>query len=476
MGSTGPKTVARGRPVGVLLAALVGLSLAWAGAATAQDIREAARKAAAEREAARADARRAEEEILADRERLRAAVDTLAERERRLREEISGLEREQADAKERRERLESVWAERELDVREISGNVRIAARDLESLLRASPLGAARPEPLARVERLLAPGYFPGLDDIATLAGIFLDELERSGQVSRHEGTFVGRDGQDVQGTIYHLGKFTTLFATAGESGFLVYAPQSRSLYALARPAGGHWRTMIEHYLAGESPVAPIDLSFGAALRQVAHRTDFWQQLRQGGPLVWPILAIAVAALIIVAAKTVFLQRVHANTDRLMGEVNALAAAGDWSACEALVGGRGGRQPPVVRVIRSGLQARGEKRDRLESILQEAILGELPRLQRGLAVLAVFGAVAPLLGLLGTVTGMIETFRVITLFGTGDPRLMSGGISEALVTTELGLAVAIPVMLLHTLLARRVDHIIGEMEEQAVHLTNLLVEE
>jgi biopolymer transport protein ExbB len=80
----------------------------------------------------------------------------------------------------------------------------------------------------------------------------------------------------------------------------------------------------------------------------------------------------------------------------------------------------------------------------------------------------------LLGLLGTVTGMIDTFRVITLYGTGDPKLMSGGISEALVTTEVGLAVAIPVMLLHTLLSRRVDHLVGDMEEKAVALSNAIL--
>ena len=128
---------------------------------------------------------------------------------------------------------------------------------------------------------------------------------------------------------------------------------------------------------------------------------------------------------------------------------------------------------MVHVLRAGLEARDEDRDTLESVLQEAILHELPRIERGMAVLAVLGAVAPLLGLLGTVTGMIDTFRVITLFGTGDPKLMSGGISEALITTELGLAVAIPIMLLHTFLSRRADHIVGDMEEKAVQLTNII---
>lgn len=83
------------------------------------------------------------------------------------------------------------------------------------------------------------------------------------------------------------------------------------------------------------------------------------------------------------------------------------------------------------------------------------------------------AIAPLLGLLGTVTGMIDTFQVITQHGTGDPRMMSGGISIALVTTMLGLSVAIPIMLAHTLLGRAVDNIIGQMEEKAVALVNIV---
>jgi biopolymer transport protein ExbB len=110
------------------------------------------------------------------------------------------------------------------------------------------------------------------------------------------------------------------------------------------------------------------------------------------------------------------------------------------------------------------------------VLQEAILKELPRLERFLPALNVIAAVAPLLGLLGTVTGMIGTFHVITLYGTGDPRLMAGGISEALVTTMVGLAVAIPVMLIHAFLRRRIEHIVGDMEEKALAMSNIICRE
>jgi biopolymer transport protein ExbB len=187
--------------------------------------------------------------------------------------------------------------------------------------------------------------------------------------------------------------------------------------------------------------------------------------------VWPILAIGVFAILIVIERTTFLARVHGNTDLIMGRVNEYASEGRWTECETIV--TNGQSQPCCNVLRYGLDARNEDRETLESILQEGILKEVPRLERFLPALNILAAIAPLLGLLGTVTGMINTFHVITLYGTGDPRMMAGGISEALVTTMLGLAVAIPIMLAHTFLSRRVDHVIGDMEEKAVALTNII---
>ena len=99
-------------------------------------------------------------------------------------------------------------------------------------------------------------------------------------------------------------------------------------------------------------------------------------------------------------------------------------------------------------------------------LDEAILRETPSIERGLVTLAILAAVAPMLGLLGTVSGMIETFQSITLFGTGDPKLMSGGISQALVTTELGLAVAIPILLIHSALSSKSNRLIQILDEES----------
>jgi biopolymer transport protein ExbB len=121
--------------------------------------------------------------------------------------------------------------------------------------------------------------------------------------------------------------------------------------------------------------------------------------------------------------------------------------------------------PALRVIGRSIEAAESSKDVLEAALEEAILKEIPPMERFLATLNILAAIAPLLGLLGTVTGMISTFQVITLYGTGDPRMMSGGISEALITTQLGLAVAIPIMVVHHFLQRRVETLLSDMEEK-----------
>ena len=155
----------------------------------------------------------------------------------------------------------------------------------------------------------------------------------------------------------------------------------------------------------------------------------------------------------------------------MRRIKESAGRADWQECEAHC--QRFQQKPVARVIAAGLKFRGEERTEMENVLQEAILREIPPMERFLSTLGMLAAIAPLLGLLGTVTGMIDTFHIITLHGTSDPRLMSGGISEALVTTMLGLGVAIPLMLAQTLLNRSVEQEIGIMEEKGVALVNLI---
>lgn len=455
-----------------LLVALA-LAVAFAGVARAQDLREAFRKAEEEREAVRARAAAKEEAILSDRTQLLSTVTTLEQEQARLEERLKAVQAHVADATARREALEKEWTARELDTREISGNVRLAARDVEAMLHQSYFTAFDSTRVEKVSSLLDTGYFPGIDDISGMAGTLMDEIAQSGRVSVRQAEIIGRDGNRVAGRVITLGSFTAAYELPNEVGFLNYSPEASTFFAASQLPRGAIGRNLAGFLKGGRDVVPVDLSGGEAVRQIAYKVSFLEQIQTGGPVVWPIIGVALVALLIVITRAFYLNRIHANTDHFMTEVNAMAARGDWDAADRMVSRHARRHMPVIEVIRAGLAVRDRDRETQESVLQEALLHQLPSIERGLSVLAVLGAVAPLLGLLGTVTGMINTFRIITLFGTSDPKLMSGGISEALVTTELGLMVAIPVMLLHTLLTRRSDHIIGEMEEKAVQLTNIL---
>ncbi len=439
----------------------------------AEDMRAASRKAERDRREAVEAARAAEARILNDRNELVAEVDRLEKRQKGLEEHLSRLQDRFEELRRKEDDLAEVWSERELGFRELVGTVRTSARDLETIIKHSHFTAEEPDRLKKIEPVLEKKHFPGLEDIRSLSDLYFDEIERSGGVLLREGTFVDRMGRDRTGQVLTLGKFTAVYSVDSEVGFLRYSEDGRRFYALSALPSWWVRRNLRGYLEGREEAVYMDLSGGGALRQITHDPSLWEQIRSGGPIVWPILAIAALSLLLVLERVAYLRRVHGNTDRLMDEMNRLASEGDWRACEALVEGHEDKDWPVLNVLAAGLSGRGEDREAQENILQEAILREVPRLERFLSILAIFGAIAPLLGLLGTVTGMIDTFRVITLYGTGDPRMMSGGISEALITTELGLAVAIPIMLFHTFLSRRVDHLVGDMEEKAVALTNII---
>jgi len=451
--------------------------LAWVPfESRAQDMRAASQKAARERKVADEAAREATRRILKDRTALLEEVTRLEAREAALEKAVAGFEESIARSKQKEAELSEAWADKELQFREIIGTVRISARELEGILKHSLFTAFSGDRLERIKPLVEKKYFPGLDDIRVLADLYLEETRRSGEVVLKEQDFVDRSGEDRRGEVLTLGKFTAVYRTGEETGFLRYSEDGKRFYALSELPGRLVRRNLKRYMQGEVEAVYIDLSGGAALRQITHKPGLWEQIRSGGPIVWPILAIAVLALVLVLERVFYLNRVHGNTDRIMATMNRMAANGEWDGCDELVRKYEPRGWPVVNIMAAGLASRHEDRETQENILQEAILREAPRLERFLAVLGILGAIAPLLGLLGTVTGMISTFRVITLYGTGDPKMMSGGISEALITTELGLAVAIPIMLFHTFLSRRVDHIIGEMEEKAVALTNITQKE
>lgn len=436
-----------------------------------RDMREACQKAESEYKTSLSEAEAAEKRILENRASLEEEISSIKSEIRLLNSDIKSMQEKAVRLREKETRLSSKKSKIEMDMNELIGTVRAVARDLESTLKQSYFTTRFPKRMNSIEPILRKGHFPGMDDLKTISDLFFQEMILSGEVVLCKGTFLNRSGMVQDGHILTIGRFNAAYKDRKETGLLGYSESGQQFFAISTLPSRAIRGNLQRYMHGKIDEVYLDLSGGAALRQITHKLTLLGQIEKGGPLVWPILAIGLLALSLVVERIFFLKKVHHNTDIIMGKVNELALQERWEECEdSLAENEGG---PVHNVLMAGLRSRREDREALESILQEAILHELPRLERFLPTINILGAIAPLLGLLGTVTGMISTFHVITLYGTGDPRMMSGGISEALVTTALGLAVAIPIMLLHVFLSRRVEHIIGDMEEKAVALINTI---
>lgn len=428
-------------------------------------------KAAAEKRAAEQEAAAVRARILEDREALTEALAALKRDTRRLTAEVEALHELSHELAESEQELSRQLKDTDSMVRELVGVVRVNAKDLEGLLLQSPQTALSMPDISLLRQIADQDHFPGMADIRGMADMLEDYIRRSGQVRRTHGPIVDRGGHESAAEILVLGNFTTAYRTGGETGFLNYSADSQTLFALSRLPARGMRQQIAQYLDGQSEAVPMDISRGGALRQFTHQLSLWQQIPKGGPIVVPILLILLAAMVIVAERALFLWRRRMDAGGLMRQLDSLARENRWEEGRALFATHASK--PVARVVAAGLRYRHMAREEMQNALQEAILKEVPPMERLLSTLGMLAAIAPLLGLLGTVTGMIGTFHVITLHGTGDPRLMSGGISEALVTTMLGLSVAIPIMLAHTLLGRGVDNMVGVMEEKAVELVNIV---
>jgi biopolymer transport protein ExbB len=191
-------------------------------------------------------------------------------------------------------------------------------------------------------------------------------------------------------------------------------------------------------------------------------------VRAGGVIGYIILALGALGLFLIVLRIILLSRSGSNVELLTKTVVENLNSGVVAAQEAIKGYKGS----TARVLKATLRNITRDREHIEDIVTENILNESSAIDRFGSFVLVIAAVAPLLGLLGTVTGMISTFDIITEHGTGDPKLLSGGISEALVTTMLGLIVAIPLLLLGNLLSGWAQKIKDSMEQSALHVINV----
>jgi biopolymer transport protein ExbB len=212
----------------------------------------------------------------------------------------------------------------------------------------------------------------------------------------------------------------------------------------------------------------FDPTLGNAFKLSAMHTSLYDKLAEGGLVMIPLLGLGAASLILALIKWLQFSRVRLATESDLQTVLKHIQGGE--AQQALSYAR--RIPGIAgELLATAVQHVDEKKEYIEEILYEKMLGARTRLERGLPFLALTATTGPLLGLLGTVTGMIATFKLISSFGSGDPKMLAAGISEALMATATGMGVAIPALLLHAFLTRKAKSILGSVEQTAVGFVN-----
>ncbi|GAB4171359.1 MAG: MotA/TolQ/ExbB proton channel family protein [Wenzhouxiangellaceae bacterium] len=356
--------------------------------------------------------------------------------------------------------LTTTLEERMGNLGELFGVVRQVAGDLRATLDDSLVSAQFPGRSKFYAEIAESSEteLPSAETLRRMWAGMVQEIAESGKAVKFTADINNADGQRVPNQqVARLGVFNAV----SDGKFLIWDPKLERLQELPRqPAARFQRIAREFQNAAPGTVAEmaVDFTRGAILAQVVRAPDLEERLRQGGWIGWIIIGVGIFGLLFALWKGVvlFLRggaiKRQLRSDRI-DKGNAL-----------------GR---VLAVYEENPDADVET---LELKLDEAILRETAPLEAGLPLIKVIYVVAPLLGLLGTVVGMIVTFQQITLFGTGDPRMMASGISMALMTTVLGLCVAIPLTIIHSMLQTRARALVQILEEQAAGIIARMAEQ
>lgn len=305
---------------------------------------------------------------------------------------------------------------------------------------------------------------------SALVSASLDRLQSALGGDRFDGSAVGPGGVMEQGTFVLVGP-AAVFASA--DGKTVGTAEQRigslepAVIGFENAADAKAVARLIEKSAGEFPLDP---TLGNAHKIEATKESLWEHIRKGGLTMVPILGLAAAALLVSIFKWVQLSRLRNPSDSEVKVLLKAVSEHDKTMAADIANSIGG---PVGEMLASGIEHIKEPRDLIEEVMYEKMLSAKMKLQSLLPFVAISASSAPLLGLLGTVTGIINTFKLITIFGSGDVKTLSGGISEALITTEFGLIVAIPSLLLHAFLSRKSRGMIDQMEKAAVSFMNQL---
>ena len=362
------------------------------------------------------------------------------------------------------ERLETQFEENEFKIADLNGTLDNRLGSLKELFGVlqQVAGDTKNKFYNSVVSAQIPGRAAFLDDMAQSMGsssklASIEEIERvwyelqremtqAGKVTRFTTDVVEAGGAKVNKEVVRVGPF----ALVADGQYLDYNGVTGTVAELVRQPPQRYGDSAAALQAsnGELVSFGMDPTGGSILGLLVQAPNLKERVEQGGLVGYIILVVGAIGLLLALERfiTLSLTRMKVNGQLKSKDVK--------------------ENNPLGRVLKVRDEHPQADTEALELHLTEAILGELPKLQRNLTVIKIISVVAPLAGLLGTVTGMINTFQAITLFGTGDPKLMAGGISQALVTTVLGLVVAIPTTLLYALLNTQSKNIVAILQEQA----------
>lgn len=394
-----------------------------------------------------ADNKKREQAFLADK----------AEQEAKLRKakaEIAALEATSAKLEEQFNKNELLVEEKRKQrderlgsLKELFGHLTAAAGDMRSRFRNSITTTQFPDReaflSALIKKMNSDTDLPSLDEINQIWFELHREMTESGNVVKYPA----KVGTDLNREITRIG----LFNLVSEGEYLGYDHNTRTASVLPRQPAGlkSGANALQAASSGLTPVGidPTGAAGGGFLKAIINTPSLAERWQQGRVVGYIITALGVFALLFALWRFVALSAVsRAMHKQLKETVNT--------------------GNPLGRVLSVAVEGRELDTESLDLKLDEAILKETPKINSGLSLLKIIAMVAPLLGLLGTVTGMIIVFQAITIYGAGDPKAMAGGISSALVTTVLGLIVAIPVLLVHTFLHSKAKKLLHILEEQS----------
>ena len=399
-------------------------------------------------------------------------TDELRRREREFEQQKSEQERLLREARQRQQaverasqQLESRFEANEVEIgtlnqqlndslgelRELFGVVQLVAGDtasqIETSLTSIQYEGRRQFLLELAERMGQSARIASVEELERLWFEMQREATELGRVVRMPLEVVDANGNRSTRDVVRVGAFNIV----SDGKYLSYEPSTRTVSELVRqPDQRRFISSTSNIVNARDGFAAfgVDVTRGQILALLIQQPNLRERIAQGAEIGYLIIALGILGLLLAAERLVTLT--------VMSRKVSAQLKSDQPR----------EDNPLGRVLKVYADNKHVDVETLELKLSEAIIKETPRLQRSLLFLKIISVVAPLMGLLGTVTGMIQTFQAITLFGTGDPTLMAGGISQALVTTVLGLVVAIPIVLLHTFVSGRSRRIVNVLQEQS----------